>query len=128
MGLSRFGRATRVLVVDDNPDMRLAAKMLLESEGYVVEVARNGDEALRVQRERPSKILITDLFMPDVDGLETVQRFRADYPEMPIIVISGGGTMLPSKADHLSVARELGVLTLRKPFDPQVLIEALRTV
>ena len=128
MGLSRFGRATRVLVVDDNPDMRLAAKMLLESEGYVVEVAKNGDEALRVQRERPSKILITDLFMPDVDGLETVQRFRADYPDMPIIVISGGGTMLPSKADHLSVARELGVLTLRKPFDPQVLIDALRSV
>ena len=128
MGLSRFGRATRVLVVDDNPDMRLAAKMLLESEGYVVEVAKNGDEALRVQRERPSKILITDLFMPDVDGLETVQRFRADYPDMPIIVISGGGTLLPSKADHLSVARELGVLTLRKPFDPQVLIDALRSV
>ena len=128
MGLSRFGRATRVLVVDDNPDMRVAAKMLLESEGYVVEVAKNGDEALRVQRERPSKILITDLFMPDVDGLETVQRFRADYPDMPIILISGGGKLLQSKADYLAVARELGVVTLRKPFDPQVLIDALRTV
>ena len=128
MGLSRFGRATRVLVVDDNPDMRLAAKMLLESEGYVVEVAKNGDEALRVQRERPSKILVTDLFMPDVDGLETVQRFRADYPDMPIILISGGGKLLQSKADYLAVARELGVVTLRKPFDPQVLIDALRTV
>jgi two-component system, chemotaxis family, chemotaxis protein CheY len=108
--------------------MRVAAKLLLESEGYVVQVARNGDEALRVQRERPSQILVTDLYMPDVDGLETVQRFRADYPEMPIILISGGGRMVQSKADHLSVARELGVVTLRKPFDPQALIEALRKV
>jgi|SRR5688572_449508 CheY-like chemotaxis protein len=128
MGLSRFGRATRVLVVDDNPDMRLAAKLLLESEGYVVELARNGGEAMRIQRERPSQILVTDLFMPDVDGLETVQRFRADYPDMPIILISGGGKMLPHRADHLSVARELGVHTLRKPFEPQALIDALRTI
>jgi CheY-like chemotaxis protein len=128
MGLSRFGRATRVLVVDDNADMRLTAKLLLESEGYVVELACNGGEALRVQRERPSQILVTDLFMPDVDGLETVQRFRADYPGMPIIVISGGGNKLPAKADHLAVARELGVHTLRKPFSGQALLDALRTV
>jgi len=128
MGLSRFGRATRVLVVDDNADMRLTAKLLLENEGYVVEVAKNGAEAQKIQRERPSQILVTDLFMPDVDGLETVQRFRADYPQMPIILISGGGTKLPAKADHLAVARELGVFTLRKPFAPQALIDALRTV
>jgi CheY-like chemotaxis protein len=128
MGRSRFGRRTRVLVVDDNADMRLAAKLLLETEGYVVELAKNGGEALRIQRERPAQILITDLFMPDVDGLETVQRFRAEYPDMPIIVISGGGSKLPAKADHLSVARELGVLTLRKPFPPQALLQALLNV
>jgi CheY-like chemotaxis protein len=128
MGLSRFGRATRVLVVDDNADMRLTARLLLESEGYVVEVAANGGEALRIQRERPAQILVTDLFMPDVDGLETVQRFRAEYPGVPIIVISGGGSKLPAKADHLAVARELGVHTLRKPFPPQALIDALRSV
>ena len=128
MGRSRFGRRTRVLVVDDNADMRLAAKLLLEAEGYVVELAKNGGEALRIQRERPAQILITDLFMPDVDGLETVQRFRAEYPDMPIIVISGGGSKLPAKADHLAVARELGVHTLRKPFPPQALLDALRTV
>jgi CheY-like chemotaxis protein len=128
MGLSRFGRATRVLVVDDNADMRLMAKLLLEGEGYVVEVARDGAEALRMQRERPSQILVTDLYMPDVDGLETVQRFRVDYPQMPIILISGGASKIPTKADHLAVARELGVVTLRKPFSPQALIDALRAV
>jgi CheY-like chemotaxis protein len=128
MGRSRFGRRTRVLVVDDNADMRLAAKLLLEGEGYVVELAKNGGEALRVQHERPAQILITDLFMPDVDGLETVQRFRAEYPDMPIIVISGGGSKLAAKADYLAVARELGVHTLRKPFPPQALLDALLAV
>jgi len=128
MGQSRFGRATRVLVVDDNADLRLTTKLLLESEGYVVETAANGAEALRIQRERPSHILITDLFMPEVDGLETVQSFRAAYPAMPVIVISGGSSRGQDQADHLSVARELGAMTLRKPVEPQALIEALRTV
>ena len=128
MGQSRFGRATRVLVVDDNADARLMLKLLLETEGYVVETAANGREALQIQRERPMQILVTDLFMPEVDGLETVQRFRADYPAMPIIVISGGGSKLPAKADHLAVARELGVHTMRKPFPPQDLLDALRKV
>jgi CheY-like chemotaxis protein len=128
MGLSRFGRATRVLVVDDNADARLMVKLLLETEGYVVETAANGREALRIQREHPMQILVTDLFMPEVDGLETVQSFRADYPAMPIIVISGGGSKLPGMADHLAVARELGVRTLRKPFSGEALIDALRSI
>jgi CheY-like chemotaxis protein len=127
MGWSRFGRATRVLVVDDNVDTRRMVKILLELEGYVVEIAANGREALKVQRERPSQILVTDLFMPEADGLETVQRFRDDWPEVPVIVISGGGSR-PMKTDHLSVARELGVHTLRKPFAPQELLKALQTV
>jgi CheY-like chemotaxis protein len=128
MGQSRFGRGTRVLVVDDNADMRLSTKLLLESEGYVVEVAANGAEALRIQRERPAHILITDLFMPEVDGLETVQSFRAAHPEMPVIVVSGGGSLGKQQADHLSVARELGAVTLRKPVEPRDLIEAIRNV
>ena len=127
MGVSRFGRATRVLVVDDNADTRLMMKLLLETEGYRVEIAANGREALEVQRRRPSQILVTDLFMPEADGLETLQRFRADYPTMPIILISGGGN-LPMKTDHLAVARELGVRTLRKPVSADTLLDALRNI
>ena len=128
MGQSRFGRKTRVLVVDDNADLRLTTRLLLESEGYVVETAANGAEALRIQRERPTHILITDLFMPEVDGLETVQSFRAAYPAMPVIVMSGGSRRGNDQADHLSVARELGAVTLRKPVAPADLIEAIRNV
>ena len=117
-----------MLVVDDNADLRLTTRLLLESEGYVVETAANGAEALRIQRERPAHILITDLFMPEVDGLETVQSFRAAYPAMPVIVVSGGSRTGRDQADHLLVARELGAVTLRKPVEPRALIEALRSV
>jgi len=127
MGLSRFGRATRVLVVDDNADTRLTLQLLLEAEGYRVETAANGRQALAVQRERPSQILITDLFMPEADGLEILQRWRVEYPEMPVIVISGGGSRQGMKTDHLTVARELGARTLRKPFSGEELLEALRS-
>jgi CheY-like chemotaxis protein len=128
MGQSRFGRGTRILVVDDNADMRLTTQLLLQAEGYVVEVAANGAEALRIQRERPSHILLTDLFMPEVDGLELVQGFRAAYPAMPVIVVSGGSRLGNQQADHLSVARELGAVTLRKPVAPADLIKAIRNV
>src|SRR5262245_9738202 len=127
MGVSRFGRSTRVLVVDDNADTRLMVKLLLETEGYRVETAANGREALEVQRSRPSQILVTDLFMPEADGLETLQRFRTDWPDMPVIIMSGGGR-LSMKTDHLAVARELGVRTLRKPVSAEQLLDALKSV
>src|SRR5260221_3170829 len=106
MGKSRFGRATRVLVVDDNADMRLSMRLILEQAGYKVEVAANGREALEVQKHHPAQLLITDLFMPDADGFETIERFRKQYPEMRIVAISGGGTSM--RTDHLPVAREIG--------------------
>jgi CheY-like chemotaxis protein len=80
-----------------------------------------------VQREHPSQILVTDLFMPEADGLETMQRFRKEYPDMPVIVMSGGGSKQGIKTDHLTVARELGARTLRKPFSGEELLEALRS-
>src|SRR5258708_3051569 len=72
------GRRERILVVDDNEDMRLTMKALLEHEGYEVELAANGREALEVQRARPARVLVTDLFMPDADGFETIERFRKE--------------------------------------------------
>ena len=127
MGKSRFGRGTRVLVVDDNADMRLSMRLILEQAGYKVEVAANGREALEVQKLRPSQLLITDLFMPDADGFETIERFRKQYPETRIVAISGGGTSM--RTDHLPVASEIGAhATLRKPFPFEKLLEALRSV
>ena len=122
-------RGGRVLVVDDNADMRLTMKALLEHEGYEVELAANGREALDVQRARPARVLVTDLFMPDADGFETIQRFRKEFPEIRIIAMSGGGSSRAMRTDHLPVASEIGAhATLRKPFPVEKLLEVLRSV
>src|SRR5712671_1099778 len=118
----------RILVVDDNEDMRLTMKALLEHEGYEVDVAANGREALEVQRARPARVLVTDLFMPDADGFETIERFRKEFPQIRIIAMSGGGSKAELRTDHLPVASEIGAhATLRKPFPIEKLLEALRS-
>jgi len=119
--------STLVLVVDDDPGLRNFLRMLLEVEGYAVRTARNGLEALESQRQQPAAIVLTDLFMPEVEGMETIVRLRAEFPQAKIMVMSGGGAY--QGADYLALARELGaVKTLKKPFPPQDLIDALRDV
>lgn len=129
MGKGTTGRFTRVLVVDDNADMRLSMRLVLEQANYRVELAANGREALEVQRLRPAQVLITDLFMPDADGFETIERFRVEFAEVRIIAISGGASTPGIRTDHLPVASEIGAhATLRKPFPVETLLELLRSV
>ncbi len=118
---------TRVLVIDDNPDIRKTIQWLLEDEGFVVAVAENGREGLGLQRREPADIVVTDIFMPEQDGIETIWQLREEFPHVPIIVISGGGAA--GKTDYSVVARELGARkTLRKPFNPQELIDIVRQI
>jgi CheY-like chemotaxis protein len=118
-------RARRVLVVDDNGDMLESTKILLERAGYDVEVASNGERAVILQRARPADVLITDLFMPDKDGVELISHFRREFPAVPIIAMSGGGVR--TKRDYLADASLLGVdATLRKPFEPEALRQTLQ--
>ncbi|MGQ0546544.1 MAG: response regulator, partial [Betaproteobacteria bacterium] len=74
----------RLLIADDDADTREALRLLLEREGYEVETAADGARALAAQRSRPAQVLITDIFMPESDGLETIARFRRDYPGVKI--------------------------------------------
>ena len=118
---------TRVLVVDDDPGLRTFLRMLLELAGYEVALAANGLDALEEQRKNPAAIILTDLFMPDVEGMETIVKLREEFPQARIIVMSGGGAY--RGADYLSLARELGAArALKKPFAPQDLIDAMRQV
>jgi len=117
-------RTTRVLVIDDNSDVRESLRWLLESEGYSVSVAANGVEGLRLQRKQPADLVVTDIYMPEQDGIETLWKFREEFPSVPIIVMSGGGAARGT--DYLLVAQELGAKkTLRKPLDPQELIDVV---
>jgi DNA-binding response OmpR family regulator len=117
----------RVLVVDDNADARNSIRMLLEMEGFAVCVAANGREAIELHRRAPVDVVITDIFMPEKDGIETIHEIRASYPSVQIAVMSGSQK---ARLESLKiVARELGVSTfLLKPVDPQVLIETVKAL
>ena len=116
-----------VLVVDDNADARNSIAMLLEMEGFAVYVAQNGREALEVQRRVPIEIVLTDIFMPEKDGLETIQELREENPSVQIAVMSGSER---ARLEALRVVvRELGVSTfLLKPVDPRALIETVKAL
>ncbi|HWV91706.1 MAG TPA: response regulator [Burkholderiales bacterium] len=116
---------TRILVADDDQDVRVALRVALEVEGYEVEAVPNGARAMQAHERRPADVLITDLFMPECDGFETVKHFRARNPGMLIVVISGW--QRAQRADHLAVALHAGAdAILRKPFTPGELLDKLR--
>lgn len=115
----------RILVADDDKGLRTALRVALEVEGYEVETVPDGVSAMRADEKRPADVLITDLFMPEWDGFETVRYFRARKPAMPIVAISGWRA--GQTADHLSVALHAGAdVILRKPFEVGELLEQLR--
>jgi two-component system response regulator AtoC len=114
-----------IVLVEDQPDQRQALKMALQMEGYAVRVARNGHEALALMAERPSRVVITDIFMPDMDGLELIAQIREQFPETKIISVSGGARH--SQVDYLESSRLLGVhAALQKPFEVKDLLALVR--
>src|ERR1035441_4024722 len=79
-----------LLVVDDDPLVRDVETQVLRLQGYTVLEAENAAEALRLAREASAiHLLITDFWMPEVDGLELTRRFRAVHPETPVLMVSG---------------------------------------
>ena len=116
---------TRILVVDDSPDLRSYLKLLLEGAGYDVVTAGNGNRAIEFQRETPCGVLVTDIFMPEGDGLETIARFRREFPTVRIIAISGGGRQMTGEK-YLGLASIVGAdATLPKPFESADLLQTL---
>lgn len=112
----------RVLVIEDNQDLRDYLRLALESQGYQVLTARNGKEALGYLNGHPVDAVLTDLFMPEMDGIETITALRRHFPDLRVVAMSGRPGV-----DYLTVARELGVAhTLRKPFEIDELLAVLK--
>lgn len=123
-GASR-ARMPRILVVDDGYS-RLAVTSILERDGYEVASAANGYEALDLQKQFLSDVLITDIFMPEKDGLELIRAFRKNYPKTRILAMSGAP---PNRVDYLLTSLEIGAdYVLRKPFDAATLKATLKEV
>lgn len=118
-------RPISVLIVDDNADMRSFVKIVLERAGFEAQVAADGERALDLQRAHPADVLITDIFMPERDGIELIHQFKTAFPQVKIIAMSGGGRI--SKRDYLPLAADIGAdLVLRKPFAAETLLTKLR--
>lgn len=114
----------RILVVDDDPGIRRALHALLSRAGYQVTQARDGSEAIRMWRDQGGDLVITDLHMPEKDGIETIIELMSQTPGIRIIAMSGGGQT--KRLDLLGNAALLGaVFTVEKPF---TLDEMMNTV
>ena len=112
----------RVLVIEDNPEVREYLRVALEAQEYEVLTAAHGREALAYLNGHRVDAVITDLFMPEMDGIEIVAAVRKLFPGVRVIAMSGRPGV-----DYLPVARELGVKhTLRKPFEIDELLAALQ--
>ena len=115
----------RVLVIDDDQDFRDLALQWFRSYGIEAEGAANGAEGLALQKKRPAAVVVTDIFMPEMEGIETIHGLRRQFPDIKIIAMSGRDPRM--KFDVFQVARELGAArTFKKPFRFEELVAAVR--
>ncbi len=117
----------RILIADDNCDFAASLKLALEANGYQVEVATNGADAIASQVSFRAHILITDLIMPERDGFETLDAFRKEFPHTRIVVVSGAQKLDPGK--YLHAAELIGAdAAFRKPVEIEELLQKLQAL
>ncbi len=123
----------RIIVIDDEKDVREVLREVLERAGFQVETAANSDDGLKLLRDKGADVVITDIIMPGKDGVETVRDIRKDFPNTRVIVISGGGNVIPMEhetparkaSDNLASTTGADV-TLAKPFDRREILDAVK--
>jgi CheY-like chemotaxis protein len=114
-----------ILVVDDDEDVRTLLQRILRRAGFVVATAAGGAEGLACFRESAFALVITDMVMPVMDGLEVIRALRAEHPDVPIIAVSGAGDWNPL----LRMAVSLGAsAALRKPMRAAELVQTVQQV
>ena len=111
-----------ILIVDDDEQLRTLFRKVLEEAGYLVFEAPTGQEGLRLFRQTPTALVITDLLMPDMDGLEVTMALRCESPTVKIIAMTGGS----GRRDFLDLAKPLGAhRTMKKPITMAELLQAV---
>jgi YesN/AraC family two-component response regulator len=114
-----------ILIIDDETPIRSMVRLILERAGYTVREAQDGIEGIRIFRETPADLIITDLIMPNKDGIGMIIELKKDFPELKIIAMSGGGLNRPE--GYLRGAQKLGAAcTLSKPLNRNDLLRAVR--
>ena len=116
----------RILVIDDDTQVRQMLRQMLEREGYEVVDAGDGKEGMKLYRQAPTDLIITDIIMPEKEGVETIIELKRDFPDVKIIAISGGSRALEAQ-NCLSYVRGLRVAhVFTKPFDRKELLDAIQ--
>ena len=116
-----------VLIIDDDNEMRATLRKILEGAGHTVLDAQDGKQALRMYAGNPTDLVITDIYMPKMDGIEFVMRVCEAFPEARIIALSGGGYL--GKENALAAASSLGAVgVLEKPFSIDECLELVEKV
>lgn len=114
-------------MVDDDPDIRALLDMTLRLAGHEVVLAADGVECLERQALEPADAVLIDIFMPEMEGLETIIELRRRYPRLPIVAMSGGGRM--GNQTFLDQALHLGAdRAISKPFDHQAIVSMVSDV
>ncbi len=112
----------RILVIDDEAIVRVSCDRVLGPEGYDVELTSRGDEALRRLDAERFDLVLTDLKMPDMDGLEVLKKIKEKWPHIPVIIITGYGTISTAVQ-----AIKLGAYEyIEKPFNPEDILSVVK--
>jgi PAS domain S-box-containing protein len=115
----------RILVIEDEPQMRTMLKQMLEDKGCDVVEASDGKEGIKLYRANPFDLIVTDIIMPEREGIEIIIELKKDFPDVKIIAISGGGRSEPES--YLNLAEQLGAKRVfPKPIDREELLNAVR--
>ena len=113
------------MIIDDEPAVRKTLRTYLERAGYQVAEAGDGRTGLRLHASAPADVIITDIFMPDFDGIETIRELRRVAPRVKVIVVSGGDST--GTLNMLEDAKLLGAdRAFHKPLKPEELLGAVR--
>jgi len=114
----------RILIIDDDHHILLMVKKMLERAGFEVDLASNGSEGLELFKIIQADLVITDIIMPEKEGLETIREMKRLQPDLKIIAMSGGGKI--SADNYLETAKIFGAsMILEKPFSQKTMILAV---
>jgi CheY-like chemotaxis protein len=114
----------KILVIEDNPIVRNTVMRILQTAGYTVVTADDGLQGFDMFRKEQPDLVISDIIMPQQEGIGTIRQILAERPGTKIIAISGGGRI--GNTDFLQIARKMGAVdALQKPFDPDDLLHRI---
>ena len=118
----------RILIIDDDIKVLETYCKMLDRAGYEVVIADDGNSGISTFKENSPDLVITDIFMPEKEGLETIRELKRNFPDVKIIAISGGNVSRNIPPEHyLTLAKQFGAMcTLTKPIEREDLLKAVQ--